>query len=269
MKPSSSTSATSGTFDSFALEQLNYQETNYIVFNKEYYRLVKQSSTFIPEGSSITFNYYGCVSTDDTQSLNKFFKVNMSTGAWTLSTLSLDLSGYYTKTESDDKFVPIMAPEGGYFVYAQTGTGKRNVTRLMYTPSMAMGTLISRDSNGRAQVNNADLSKTTGSDLMQIVNAQNIRQNTAMLQNATPISEGSDLNNYKTCGTYCCYGNSEISNLPRTGLFDFLLYVFTTRSDSSVVNQMLISTENEIYIRSEDDSNTFSGWVQVSTGLTK
>jgi len=238
------------------------------VFNKEYYRLVKQSSTFVPEGSSVTFNYYGCVSTDDKQSLNKFFKVNMSTGAWTLSTLSLDLSGYYTKTESDDKFVPIMTPEGSSFVYAQTGTGKSNVTRLMYTPSVAGGLLISRDSDGRAQVYNADLSKTAGSELMQIVNAQNIRQNTAMLQNATPISEGSDLNNYKTCGTYRCYGN-EASNLPRTGLGDFLLYVYTTRSDSSIVNQMIISTENEIYIRSEDDSNTFSDWVQVSTGLTK
>lgn len=234
---------TSGTLKSSEVNILRNDDNAHILFDNEYYRLVKKSDTTL---------YYGCVSTDDTKSINKFFKI-LSSGKWTLLTLNVDLSNYYTKTESDGRYVKSVADTvNRYSVYA-IGRNKDITIPLAEDPEAQA--VVQYNSKGTVRTN------TPTADL-DAVNMSYGEGNYYQLDKGIYLPENADLNNYKTPATY--KANPQVAgtvvNAPKGSSF-FRLFV-STNPGTEVITQLLYSG-SRVFTRSF--AVLWDDWKEIAT----
>lgn len=238
---------TSGTLKSSEVNILRNDDNAHILFDNEYYRLVKKSDTIL---------YYGCVSTDDTKSINKFFKI-LSSGKWTLLTLNVDLSNYYTKNESDGRYVKSVADTvNQYSVYA-IGRNKDITITLAENP----------DAQAVVQYSSAGTLKTNTPTAD--IDAVNKKYGTENYFNKAEIeltpTTGDTISKEQLQGLDTgLYGifNHKIYGLDISGYFN--LEIFHSAAHRTY---LLESSNNDVYMAQilNDTNRTFTGWIQLAT----
>lgn len=247
-------SDTSGTLLSEEKNILNATNTpyNYILFNNEYYRLVKNATiTDTETDKKVPYNYYGCVSTNDSKAINKFFKVNMSTGEWTLLTLDVDLSDYYTKTESDARYVK--STSGQYKVYIHDDISDATAG-YSYTPQS--GAFPRYDVDKQLQSANP-------TEDLDVVNKQYGESNYYQVTNGTNIPENADLNTYITPGTYQTANDTiagTVKNSPYRYAFKLIIESF-----SYYKVQKLQGQDSGYVWQRIQTGGTWNSWVKFAT----
>ena len=250
-------SDTSGTLLSEEKNILNATNTpyNYILFNNEYYRLVKNATiTDTETDKKVPYNYYGCVSTNDSKAINKFFKVNMSTGEWTLLTLDVDLSDYYTKTESDARYVKQVANQNRDIAYVHSTT--IGETYFTITQSNEGDSLARRGPKGELKVSNP-------TNDLSAVNKKYGESNYYRVTNGTNIPENADLNNYTTPGTYQVANDTiggTIKNTPYPYAFKLIVEIFSYY----IIQRLQCQDATDLWERTRKGT-AWSDWVKIAT----
>lgn len=237
---------TSGTLKSSEVNILRNDDNAHILFDNEYYRLVKKSDTTL---------YYGCVSTDDTKSINKFFKI-LSSGKWSLLTLNVDLSNYYTKTESDGRYVKSVANKR--IVYANGETGEQATFSYNASPTAWTFPIY----NGAAQLSTAD-----PTEALHAVNKK-YGENNYFSKGSTELipTTGDTISKeqLQSLGTGVYYVTNSYKLFGMTEKYWINLQVY-----QSSVGRMYYASLNtgELLIAQilTDADRTFIGWVKIAT----
>lgn len=243
----SSTDADSGTLTTRQNNDLLDRRT-LLLLHGEYYYFI---GDLTHAETKIFHSYvsYGKSANDSLQIKIVTIDENASPNTWVRTTY--DLGNYYTKTESDGRYVK--QTTGHNKVYATDSTGTDS--ELGYSQSPANSAITQYSSSGTLRTN------TPTADL-DAVNMSYGESNYYQLDKGIYLPENADLNNYKAPGTY--KANPQVAgtvvNAPKGSSF-FTLFV-STNPGTEVITQLLYSYSH-IFTRSY--ATSWSDWEELAT----
>ena len=176
---------------------------------------------------------------------------NTSPNTWVRTTY--DLGNYYTKTESDGRYVKSVADKR--IVYANGETGEQATFAYNTSPTAWTFPIY----NGAAQ-----LSTTDPTEALHAVNKQYGDSNYYQVTKGTDIPENADLNNYTTPGTYQAPNDATgktIKNTPYRFAFKLIVENFAYLY---FVQRVFGQGKDQLWQRVKADG-VWSDWVKFAT----
>lgn len=243
----SSVDADSGTLTTQQNNDLLDRRT-LLLLHGEYYYFIGD----LTHAETKIFNSYVSYGKGANDSLQiKIVTIDENTSPNTWVRITYDLGNYYTKTESDGRYVK--QTTGHNKVYATDSTGTDS--ELGYSQSPANSTIVQYSSSGTLRTNTPTVD-------LDAVNMGYGEGNYYQLDRGIYLPENADLNNYKAPGTY--KANPQVAgtviNAPKGSSF-FTLFV-STNPGTEVITQLLYSYSH-IFTRSY--ATSWSDWEELAT----
>lgn len=242
----SSTDADSGTLTTQQNNDLLDRRT-LLLLHGEYYYFI---GDLTHAETKIFHSYvsYGKSANDSLQIKIVTIDENASPNTWVRTTY--DLGNYYTKTESDSRYVHSTTEL--YQVYIHDDE-KDAIASYAYIPKA--GAFPRYDTNSQLQ-------SAAPTEDLDVVNMKYGEGNYYQLDKGIYLTENADLNNYKTPGTYKANPQvaGTVANTPKGSSF-FTLFV-STNPGTEVITQLLYSYSH-IFTRSYAVS--WSDWEELAT----
>lgn len=242
----SSTDADSGTLTTQQNNDLLDRRT-LLLLHGEYYYFI---GDLTHAETKIFHSYvsYGKSANDSLQIKIVTIDENASPNTWVRTTY--DLENYYTKTESDGRYVHSTTEL--YQVYIHDDE-KDAIASYAYIPKA--GAFPRYDTNSQLQ-------SAAPTEDLDVVNMKYGEGNYYQLDKGIYLPENADLNNYKTPGTYKANPQvaGTVANTPKGSSF-FTLFV-STNPGTEVITQLLYSY-SKVYIRAF--ATLWDDWKEIAT----